>query len=501
MPERPGSSEGLARGAIGLPEVLFQSITHMAPAAAVAFSIIVGASYAGGALPLSVLIALVACLCVAYSIGELARHLPSAGGMYTYTARGLHPAVGFLVAWGYAFVEPLVAPLLYLIFGIVMAGTLDAEFNCAICRADQWWIWVVVAALLVFILGYLGIQISTRAGTLLGLFEIAVFAAVSLWLVAKADHNTLKVFTTSAANAPGFKGLKGVIAGSIYAILAFIGFEAAAPLAEETRHPRRTIRQAVIYSCLGIGLFYVFTTYSATVFFGPSKMFGFAAFNNGDPWTGIAKLAWGAAWVLVFLAILNSAIANSNAGANATTRTWYAMGRIHLIPSAFTWVHPRWRSPYVAVIGQLIVGIGVALPLGFFFQPLPAFILIATMATAVVVLIYIALNIAAFRFYLVHQRNEFNVVKHVIVPLVGIAFFAPAWLTAMGIRAFSFVVRLSGPARFTGLVVGIWYVLGVLYLIYLYRRAPERVRETGRIFIEEPGEPVAPAVTAGTATT
>src|SRR5215210_5704727 len=87
----PAARAGLTPDAIGLPEVLFQSITHMAPAAAVAFSIIAGSPYAGGALPLSVLIALVACLCVAISIGELARHLPSAGGMYTYTARGLHP--------------------------------------------------------------------------------------------------------------------------------------------------------------------------------------------------------------------------------------------------------------------------------------------------------------------------------------------------------------------------------------------------------------------------
>src|SRR6266498_2437715 len=56
-----GSGADLARGAIGLREVLFQSITHMAPAAAVAFSIIVGAPFAGGALPLAVVLALVAC--------------------------------------------------------------------------------------------------------------------------------------------------------------------------------------------------------------------------------------------------------------------------------------------------------------------------------------------------------------------------------------------------------------------------------------------------------
>lgn len=96
--EAVARSEGLARDAIGLREVLFQSITHMAPAAAVAFSIIVGAGFAGGALPLAVVLALVACLSVAFCIGELARHLPSAGGMYTYVARGLHPSAGFLVA-------------------------------------------------------------------------------------------------------------------------------------------------------------------------------------------------------------------------------------------------------------------------------------------------------------------------------------------------------------------------------------------------------------------
>jgi hypothetical protein len=65
----------LEKDAIGLAPVLFQSITHMAPAAAVAFSIIFAVTYAGGATPLAVLLALVACLFVAISIGQLAKHL------------------------------------------------------------------------------------------------------------------------------------------------------------------------------------------------------------------------------------------------------------------------------------------------------------------------------------------------------------------------------------------------------------------------------------------
>src|SRR3989449_5202794 len=91
----------LERDAIGLAPVLFQSITHMAPAAAVAFSIIFATTYAGGATPLAVGFALVACLMVAISIGQLARHLSSAGGLYTYNAPGVHPPVGYFLAWGF----------------------------------------------------------------------------------------------------------------------------------------------------------------------------------------------------------------------------------------------------------------------------------------------------------------------------------------------------------------------------------------------------------------
>src|SRR4029453_2247368 len=82
----------------------------------------------------------------AAAVGPRGRHprpLPPAGGFAPYAARGLHPAVGFLVGWGYAFVEPLVAPLLFLIFGNVVASTLDQEFGWSY---DTWWVVSAVAA-------------------------------------------------------------------------------------------------------------------------------------------------------------------------------------------------------------------------------------------------------------------------------------------------------------------------------------------------------------------
>jgi amino acid transporter len=479
-----GTSSGLAREAVGLREVLFQSITHMAPAAAVAFSIIVGANFAAGALPLSVLFALVGCLLVAVSIGQLAKQLPSAGGFYTYAARGLHPAVGFLVGWGYAFVEPLVAPLLYLIFGNVVASTLQAEFGWSY---DTWWVVAAVAAaLLVFVFGWFGIRLSTGAGTILGLFEILVFAALAVTLIVQAgDANTGTVFGTEFATVEGFGGLSGVIAGSVYTILAFIGFEAAAPLAEEARDPRRTVRLAVIYSCLLIGLFYVLTTYAAAVFFGPDRFAEFPTAGGNNPWDFLAREAWGAGWVLVFLAIANSAIANANASANAATRTWFAMGRIRLLPRMLEHVNPRWRSPDVAVVLQLVVGVGVAVWLGLQYEPLTAFAVVGTIVTAVIIAIYMVVNLSCLVFYLRERRGQFNLLLHGLIPLLGIAAFVPAFLTAVGIQAFDFISALPYPISLVGPVVGIWYAIGLVYLIVLATRRPERLRDTGKVFVEE----------------
>jgi amino acid transporter len=494
LEQQTARSTGLAREAIGLREVLFQSITHMAPAAAVAFSIIAGAPFGAGALPLAVVLAMVACLLVAVSIGQLAKHLPSAGGFYTYVSRGLHPSLGFLVAFGYALAEALVAPLLYLIFGNVVASTFNTEFGWSY---DAWWmIAAVAAALFVFALGYLGVRISAETGTVLGVFEIAVFAALALWLIVKAGgSNTLSVFGTSHANAEGFGGFSGVAAASIFTILAFIGFEAAAPMAEEAKDPRRTIKQAVVWSALGIGVFYVLTTYAATVYFGAGKMAGFLEFGDGNPWDGLARAVWGAGWVVVFLAIANSAIANSNAGANATTRTWYALGRIHLLPAAFARTHPTRRSPYVAVTVQFVFAVIVALWLGNQFTPLQAFQLVATIATTVIVLIYILVNLACIVFYLRERRSELNLFLHGVVPVLGILAFIPAWFTALGIGKglFTWVSPLPYPLDRAGLVVGVWFALGIIVLLWLNARHPERIRETGRVFLEEEPGRAAPA--------
>ena len=332
---------GLRRDAVGLREVLFQSITDMAPGAAIAASIPAGVAFAGGALPLAVVFALIACLFSAWSIGQLARELPSSGSMATYAARGLHPSLGFLTAWGYAMVGWLIPPLVLLQLGFTVAGTLNSEISGY--PANLWWPWSILGLLIIFVTGYFGVRTSARFGTILGVFEIAVFLIMGfLLLFHGGTHHTLSVFTTKYTPS-AYHGLSGVIAGSVFSILAFGGFEGAAPLAEEARNPRRTIQLAVLLATLLIGALYVFTTYAADTAFGPSKFAGFTTSTGPASWEGMARSFYGLFWIFVFLAIVNSTLANSNAGVNVSSRTAFAMGRIRAFPSMLGQVSARHR--------------------------------------------------------------------------------------------------------------------------------------------------------------
>src|SRR5215813_10797589 len=399
-------SSGLRRDAIGLREVMFQSITDMAPGAAIAASIPAGVAFAGGSLPLAVVFALIASLLCASSIGLLAREMPSAGSLATYAARGLHPSIGFLVAWGYVLVGFLIPPLVLLQLGFTTAATLNAEVSGY--PADLWWPWALLGAVIVLAAGYYGIRTSARLGTVLGIFEVGVFLVLAVFFIVHAGSaNTASVFTTKYTPSD-FHGLTGVIAGSVYTILAFGGFEGAAPLAEETRNPRRIIPRAILIATLSIGALYVFTTYAVDVAFGPAQFHNFTTGTGAASWEGMARSLYGIFWLFVFLAIVNSTIANANAGANVSTRTAYAMGRIGAFPHFLARVHPRYRSPIYSILTAFVITVAVTLGLGLGYTPTVAFAMVATGLVIVLVAIYILMNASCIGFFARRRAAGYN---------------------------------------------------------------------------------------------
>jgi amino acid transporter len=393
-------------------------------------------------------------------------------------ARGLHPGAGFLVAWGYVLVGWLIPPLVLLQLGFTTASTINSEFHGY--PANLWWPWSLAGAVIVLAAGYYGIRTSARLGTILGISEIAVFLVLAVFLLVHAGgHNSGQVFTTHYSPT----GLTGVIGGSVFTLLAFGGFEGAAPLAEETTDPRRTIQRAVLLATLLIGVLYVFTTYAVDVAFGPKGFAAFASQTGNASWEGLARSLYGLFWFFVFLAIVNSTIANANAGVNVSTRTAYAMGRIGAFPRFLAIVSPRHRSPVYSVLVAFVITVAVTLALGLKYNPTVAFAMVGTGLVIVIVAIYI-LMCAACIGYFARRPGGFNWLSHLIIPLLGIAAFVPAWLTSADIKVFSFVTPLAPPLSYMGPGVAGFMVLGVIYMIYLYWTNPGRITDVGLAHLE-----------------
>src|SRR4029077_18001267 len=96
--EQPAVGE-LAHNSIGLGRVIGFPAGFIGPGASIRLGLVVTFSITGFATPFVVLVALIGALLTGASIAEFARRTPSAGGLYTYNARGLGHPGGFITGW------------------------------------------------------------------------------------------------------------------------------------------------------------------------------------------------------------------------------------------------------------------------------------------------------------------------------------------------------------------------------------------------------------------
>jgi amino acid transporter len=450
----------------------------MAPASAVSFSLGAAIAVTGGALPLAVLIALLVCSLIALNIGALAKHLPSAGGFFTYVSRSLGPQAGWMTGWLFSLTYLLIVPLQLLVLGPVADAFVQQYFHFTFGTAG-WAVWAMIFAVIVFVLTYFGIKVSANAGVILGAIEITVFVLLSIWLIVSAGNgNTAATFNpaSSLESGPLLGNWQGILHGMIFAFLAFAGFESSAPLAEEAHNPRRTVPRAILSAAIVIGIFYVFCSYAGVVGWGFNKISTYPA--DANPWGTLANKVWGPFSFIAILAILNSALANSNAGVNAATRVLYAMGRVKTLPGALAHINIRFRTPDIAIIFTMIVGVVFTLWPGFVYGPGNAFALLGTIITILILVVYMAACLSVPFFYSREHRNEFNVVRHVVVPVIPfIVLIFP--IIAQFYPAPAFPLSLAGP------ICAGWFVLGLIVVTFLSLSAPQSLEASNKVYLEE----------------
>jgi amino acid transporter len=182
---------------------------------------------------------------------------------------------------------------------------------------------------------------------------------------------------------------------------------------------------------------------------------------------------------------------------NVASRTSFAMGRIRAFPSPFARVSERHRSPVVAISIGTVISLAIMLGLGFGYSPTTAFGMIGTALVILLVGVYLVVNVACIG-YFARRGHGFNLIPHLLVPILGIAAFIPAWLAGAGVKApgLSFIAPLTAPYSYMGPAAAIWMILGIIYLVFLSVIAPRRVVDVGLIHLD--AEPAAePTTTVG----
>jgi amino acid transporter len=323
--------------------------------------------------------------------------------------------------------------------------------------------------------------VSTKlAGFFFG-FELLVLLVVSVAaLIKNGGHLSGVPFNPSHINNH-FSGLALAFPLGVY---LFIGWENSAALAEETTNPRRNVPRAVFLSIALMAATYLLVAYSTVSAFGYSDKALTAA---AIPFISVAHSI--GAWLafIAYLAGLTSTLGVLIAAVNSQCRLIFNAGREGLLPRWIGKVHPVRRTPVNAIIifvaiassitlvwalGHWIGGHGNSLDaLNFFFES-------STMGTLLILVVYFMANLALPFFYRKYRPAEFNVIKHVILPVLGMAAIAVP------------VYYLCKPPQpqpydwFPFAALGV-IVVSILYSVWLVRRDPAIGDRVGSIVADE----------------
>jgi amino acid transporter len=452
MQEAIPTEARLRSGALGLSGVLMQGITHIAPATATLFTIQLTTSYAGVTAPLAYLVAFLIVMMLGVSLTQLAKHFPSAGGYYTYVSRTVSPRAGFLTSWLFFIYEPTNSGYCLAFVASVLERALMAEYQIVF----PWWLFFLMAGAFVTWVTFRGIELSATMLLVFGIAEVAIVFLLSMWGLFQPGHGGINFSSFHPGNARSLGGLSLAV---IFSIFALTGWEGVAPLAEESKNPRRNQPRAIIAAILFMGGFLVLCSWGLLVGWGTEDVRTFVG-SVENPTFVLARRLWGHAWIMVLLALLNSMIAVAIATNNGATRVWFAMARSGSLPRALAKVHPRFQTPVNAVILQAIVTLAVGLGLGVWIGPDKEFELMGAVVTFALIFIYSAGNLGVFLLYSRERRTEFHWVLHAVFPFLGTVA-----LVFVGYS--SLVPWPTPPVAYAPWMVGIWLGLGIAVLVVM----------------------------------
>ena len=333
------------RKAMGFPDlVLFYVVT------ALSLRWIATAAAAG---PSSIIIWIAGCLAyfvpLTLCVLELSSRYPEEGGMYAWSKRAFGEFAGFMTGWMYWTANlPYYPGVLYFAAGNALFVGGDRWQHLSENRA--YFIAAALAGLAVgFVLNLVGLNVGKwlhnlgALGTWLPAAMLVVMGSMAWARFGSATHfGGGAIFPTL--------DLKNVFFWSTVAF-AFGGMEGASTMADEIQNPRRNIPRALLTAGVVITVIYIAATLSVLTALPAEEVSGLQGFMQAMSKVS-ARIGFESISPVAALLVTLSSVGGVSAWFAASSRLPFVAGVDKFLPSAFGRVHPKWRTPYVAMAVQ-----------------------------------------------------------------------------------------------------------------------------------------------------
>lgn len=319
---------------------------------------------------ISLAIAAGAMMVISLNYGYMIGHFAASGGELTYTIRAFGPNHAFLCAWflglSYLTIVPANATALALMGRQLLGGVFRVGYLYTVAGYDVYCgeLLLAIGALLLF--AWLSIRGVKNSGGFQTLLVLLLIGSVALVAVAAIVSRKTSWASLAPGFAPGRASLKGILPALAVAPFLFMGFDTVPQSVEEQRFSPNKTQGIMIVSILFGALTYVAlnTVAAAAVPEGYGTWADYVA--QLDSLSGIQALptfyaaysllgTWGVA--LLGIAALCAVLSGICGFYMAASRLLYSMSREGVLPAWFGQLHPRYQTPYKAILFILTVSL------------------------------------------------------------------------------------------------------------------------------------------------
>ena len=451
-PARPAPDlapdETLAANRLGIAGIVFFVVAAAAPLVGMTGAVPVAIVLGNGAAAPGAYLA-VGLVLLVFSVGyaAMSHRVSNTGAFFAYVGRGL----GLIPGVGSAFVSLLAYVTIQLavfgFFGAVAAGQMDAELGIDV----SWWVWALLAWAVVLVLSVLQVDIGAKVLGVLMAIEVLSLVLVAVVVLLQGGGpdglNFGASFSPSDVFAGGFAGSAGIALA--FAFASYIGFEATAIYAEETKDPKRNVPVATYAAVTLIAVLFALTSWAVVSGVGSDHVVDRVATISaveGTPLANPAAVLFSVAdeyvggWLseLMSWLVLSSLFAGLLAFQNSAARYLYSMGRAGVLPRALDRVNGRGAPVAGSIVTSAISLVVILLFVVTDKDPvLNLFYWFSGVAVLAIVLVEILVSIAVIVYFRRHAEDQrvWNTLVAPALAIVGLAVGAYLVMARFGLLA------------------------------------------------------------------